>query len=397
MIDLTGYNRGERGWGLRNAVVVFPAHSVASNVAAAIARTADGVVAVRHDWHDEWDGVDGDRIRRTFTGYLSNPNVAAALVVGVRESDSWLVDEVRATGVTAGFVALSAHGGSAGTQVAGEGQLRELVDVARGCRRTPMPIGSLTVGLECGGSDGLSGITANPALGVASDLLFARGGATVLGEIAELLGAEHALARRAVNPEVSAQVFALIRDEEESIRRLGFDPRGSEPSPGNMRGGLTTIEEKSLGAAQKSGTAPVVSVVGYAEPVRARGLNIMDTPGHDVEQLVGIAAGGAQLMAFTTGRGTPTGTPIVPCLRITTNSTIFEASPGEYDIDAGTIVTGEETVAEVGQRIFDALLDVAAGRLTRTEERGNTDFAVSRTFGQVYRSTESGVSAGSTR
>ena len=237
----------------------------------------------------------------------------------------------------------------------------------------------LVLGLECGGSDALSGITANPALGVASDRLVAAGGTSVLAETPELIGAEDILARRAASPEVGRRVYDVILGFERAIEELGVDVRGAQPTPGNQAGGLTTIEEKSLGAAKKGGNAPVAGVVDYAERPAAPGLHIMDTPGQDIEQMVGMVAGGCQLVAFTTGRGTPTGSPIAPCLKISTNTATFERLDGDIDLDAGVILSGRESVRSMGERIYDALLRVAAGETTASERRGNREFAISRT------------------
>lgn len=382
MVKLAGYERGCRGWGIRNHVLVFPMHAAVCTVTEAIASTTD-TKFVRHDWHGDWESSDGGRVRDSFVGFVANPNVAAALVVGVTPNDAWLAEELQAKEMPVEFVALSQFKGTAGTVSAGADRVRSLQDSVRSATRVPMPVAALTMGLECGGSDGFSGISANPALGVASDALVAAGGGTILGETPELIGAEQALAARAVSQSVAAEVLSLIEGEEQAIRDMGFDPRGSEPSPGNMAGGLTTIEEKALGAARKSGSATVHGVVGYARPASSRGLVIMDTPGHDVEQLVGMVAGGAQLVAFTTGRGTPTGTPIAPCLRITSNTEVFASSPGEFDVDAGPIIAGNESVAEVGARILAAVFAVANGQPTASELRGNRDFAVSRRLEHV--------------
>jgi altronate dehydratase large subunit len=242
-----------------------------------------------------------------------------------------------------------------------------------------MPRAELVLGLECGGSDALSGITANPALGVASDLLVGDGGTSILAETPELIGAEEHLAARAATPEVARAVRETILGFERAIQELGVDVRGAQPSPGNQAGGLTTIEEKSLGAAKKGGDAPIVGVLDYGERPVSRGLHIMDTPGHDIEQMVGMVAGGCQIVAFTTGRGTPTGCPIAPCVKISSNTRVFERLRGDIDFDAGAILDGGGTVRSTGEQIYELLLRVAAGASTASERRGNREFAISRT------------------
>ena len=227
----------------------------------------------------------------------------------------------------------------------------------------PAPLEAICLALECGGSDALSGITANPALGIASDLLVAAGGTSILAETSELIGAEHLLARRAVTPEVGDAVLAMIERFERTAGAMGVDLRGGQPVPGNIAGGLTTLEEKSLGAAKKGGSAPIQSVLEYAEAPRSPGLHVMDTPGNDIEQMVGMVAAGCNIVAFTTGRGTPTGSPIAPCIKIATNSSLFERLTDDLDVNAGAALDEGEPHAEVGERIYETILATAAGRL----------------------------------
>jgi altronate dehydratase large subunit len=377
---LSGYRRANGTWGVRNHVLVMPARAAANVAADRIAQGQEGVVAVTYTQNvGTVPPDDAERIRRTLAGFCANPNVAAALIVGVTRVDRWLVEAVEALGRTAGFIAMADHHGTLATVEAGRPLAARLAAQAAALSREPMPVEELMLGLECGGSDALSGITANPALGVASDLLVAAGGTSVLAETPELIGAEHLLAARAMTPEVGRRVVATIQGFEAAIRELGVDVRNAQPSPGNQDGGLTTLEEKSLGAAKKGGDAPVAGVVEFAERPPGRGLYIMDTPGHDIEQMVGMVAGGCQVVAFTTGRGTPTGSPIAPCLKISTNSAIFERLAGDIDLNAGAILDGAETLQSMGGRIYAELLAVAGGKLTSSERRGNREFAISRT------------------
>ena len=378
MAELRGYKRPNGSWGVRNHLLVLPARAAASRAAEAIAEGHDGAVGVGHEWVGHRGDPDRELVLRTLTGFAANPNVAAVLLVGIDDEDSELAARIQARGQRVELVTMAAHRGTPGTIEAGRAALAPLFAEAAGARREPMPIAALAVGLECGGSDALSGITANPALGVASDSLVAAGATTMLSEIPELVGAENLLAARAVSPEVGERIVAVIHGFERQVEALGVDIRGAQPTPGNIEGGLTTIEEKSLGAAKKAGRAPVQGVLEFAEAPTVPGLYIMDTPGHDIEQMVGLVAGGCQIVAFTTGRGTPTGSPVAPCLKISTNTAIFERLEGDIDLDAGRVLDGSRTLAQIGDEIHAALLDAANGAPTCSEVRGNREFAIRR-------------------
>jgi len=377
--ELTGYRRANGTWGVRNHLLVLPARTAANRAAEAIADAVDGAVSVTHEWEGRPGDPDAELVARTLTGFAANPNVGAVLLVGIDAADRELAGAIVARGQTVHLLAMAEHGGTAGTVAAGIGIARRLAASIEGWEREPMPISALAVGLECGGSDALSGITANPALGIASDRLVAAGATTMLSEVPELVGAEEILAARAINDDVARRMVAVVHDFERSVEALGVDIRGAQPTPGNIDGGLTTIEEKSLGAAKKAGNAPLTGVVDFAAPPTIPGLYVMDTPGHDIEQMVGLVAGGCQIVAFTTGRGTPTGSAIAPCLKISTNTAIFERMAGDIDLDAGAILTGEETLQSMGDRIHDAILEAAAGAPTCSERRGNREFAIRRT------------------
>jgi altronate dehydratase large subunit len=381
------YERGARGWGTRNHVLVLPLVASASRLARAVARGA-GAAWVEHDYEPERgeDPQNRDRVARTFVGFAANPNVAAVLLIADSAEHSGVLDLVRAAGQRADLTVAADAGGLQAALDVGRARLAPLLAHAAQAARTPAPVAALMLGTECGGSDALSGITANPSLGVASDRLVDAGGTVILAETTELIGAEHLLARRAAAPSVAADLYRIIRRYEDVVRAHGEDIRGANPAPGNIAGGLTTIEEKSLGAAKKGGTRPIQEVVEYAVRPSRRGLVIMDTPGNDIEQMVGMAAGGAQVAVFTTGRGTPTGSAIVPVIKVASNSETAARMADNIDLNAGLILDGAETLATMGARIYDHVLAVAQGAPTKAERLGHREFAVSRfPFGALAR------------
>ena len=378
MSELAGYLRADGRWGFRNHVLVLPLHAAACAVAEQVAGRHSGAVAVTHDWTGRGSPLDVERVERVLLGFATHANVAATVLIGLDDEATPFAGKAERTADRIELVTLAASGGSAGAARVAEPLVERLVAAAARQSPRPAPVEALCLALECGGSDALSGITANPALGIASDLLVAAGGTSILAETSELIGAEHLLARRAVSPEVSGALFAMIDRFERTAGAMGVDLRGGQPVPGNIAGGLTTLEEKSLGAAKKGGSAPIQSVLEYAEAPRSAGLHVMDTPGNDIEQMVGMVAAGCNVVAFTTGRGTPTGSPIAPCVKIATNSSLYHRLTDDLDVNAGTALDEGEPLAEIGQRIYETILAAAAGRQTAAERHGNREFSISR-------------------
>jgi altronate dehydratase large subunit len=385
MNDMTvmGYRRADGSVGIRNHILILPSVVCANRVARGISQLVAGTTWVEHQHGCTQLGADAELTRRVLVAHGIHPNVFAVVVVGLgcetmRAQDVAADIRRQAPHKPVHLVIIQDEGGSLKAMAAGAGAAAEMVKAASCLERTPIEISEIILGTECGGSDACSGISANPALGVASDLLIEAGGAVILAETTELIGAEHLIAARAVSPEVSARCFDIIRRCEHSATAMGVDMRGGQPTPGNIEGGLTTIEEKSLGCVYKAGTKPLQDVIDYAMPVVKKGLILMDTPGQDIEQITGMVAGGCQIVVFTTGRGTCCGSPIAPTIKVATTTALFEKMRDNMDLNAGTIVTGEETVARVGKRIFDELLQVASGRLTRAEILGFNDFAIRR-------------------
>lgn len=333
----------------------------------------DGVVALTHD---SGCGLvpaseGGQVLRRTLRGYAAHPNVTGLLVLGLGcemlAVQGLLADLPASPDTLVEHMTIQDEGGVRATVRAGAAVVRRMLDELEGRRRETVPASELVLGLNCGGSDGYSGITANPALGRASDLLVAQGGTSVLAETPEVFGAEHLLTRRAVNEAVGRRLLDRI-DWWQGYMARGGGTLDNNPSPGNKAGGLTTILEKSLGAVAKGGTAELTAVYEYAEPVTDRGLTFMDTPGYDPVSVTGLVAGGATVVCFTTGRGSVLGTKPAPCVKIATNTEMYERMREDMDLDAGRIVTGTATIDEVGEEILDLVLAVASGRTTVSEE-----------------------------
>lgn len=333
----------------------------------------DGVVALTHDSGcglvPESEG--GQVLRRTLRGYASHPNVQGLLVLGLGcemlAVQGLLADLPASPDTLVEHLTIQDGGGIRATVRAGVGVVRAMLDDLEARRRETVPASALVLGLNCGGSDGYSGITANPALGRASDLLVAQGGTSVLAETPEVFGAEHLLTRRAVSEAVGRRLLDRIAWWQRYVEH-GGGTLDNNPSPGNKAGGLTTILEKSLGAVAKGGTAELTAVYEYAEPVVDRGLTFMDTPGYDPVSVTGIVAGGATVVVFTTGRGSVLGAKPAPCVKVATSTEMFERMREDMDLDAGRIVTGEATIDDVGEEILDLVLAVASGRPTVSED-----------------------------
>ena len=335
----------------------------------------DGVVALTHGsgCGMAGSGEGFEVLRRTLAGYAAHPNFAGIVVLGL----GCEVNQVRSLtedfgpDVTAPVVAMTIQG-SGGTRSTVEEATRavlEMAEQANDVHRVPVPASRLVLGLECGGSDGYSGITANPALGAAADLVVQQGGTVVLGETPEIYGAEHLLTRRATTPEVGKRLVERIRWWESYVSALGAS-LDNNPSPGNKEGGLTTILEKSLGAVAKAGSSPLTAVYEYAQHVGTPGFVFMDTPGYDPVSVTGMVAGGANVICFTTGRGSVFGSKPAPCLKLATNSAMYRRMEDDMDVNCGAILDGETTVATLGEEIFRKVLEVASGRPSKSEALG---------------------------
>ncbi|MHB1160938.1 MAG: UxaA family hydrolase [Chloroflexota bacterium] len=375
-----GYERPNGQVGVRNLVAVIPSVFCAAGVARRIASQVEGAVALDHAVGCSQVGFDLEITARTLKNLGRHPNVAAVLVVGLgceRLKAMEVAEDIAETGKPVEVSTIQDSGGSLKAVEAGSSIARKLVQEISTQRREQFGVEHLAIATECGGTDALSGIVANPAVGIASDLIVAHGGTVMISEITELLGTEHLLAARAIDQEVAAQIYKVIGLTEGVLNReTGSDRSGKRQaliSPGNVDGGVTTVVEKSLGGAKKAGSSPFVGVLKYGERYTRRGLHLMDTPGQDGESTTGMVASGCQIVLFTTGRGTPTGHPIAPVIKITGNSNSYRRLLDNIDVNAGVVVDGAKTLREMGEEIFQEVLAVASGKRTKAEVLGHDE------------------------
>jgi altronate dehydratase large subunit len=378
-----GYRRPDGRVGVRNHLLVVPTVICASVVAERVAAAVSPVgTALPHTAGCGQLGPDMHTTHDTLAAYCGHPNVGGVLVIALgceQVVAQHLADAAKKAGKPVQIVAIQSEGGTVKTEARATAIAREMVaDLAR-AEREACDVSSLILSVKCGGSDYTSGLASNPALGRVADRIVDLGGAAVLGEIAEIMGAEHLLAARAPEPGTARRLLRVINRVESEAMSLGLDIRGTQPSPGNIRGGLTTIEEKSLGATHKGGEhTPLNDVVGYAAPIAKKGLTVMDTPGLDVESVTGMVGGGAQVVVFTTGLGTPTGNPIAPVIKITGNARTAMSMADNIDLDVSGVLDDRETLDAAAARLFDEVLAVSGGKETATERLGFREFAIHR-------------------
>jgi len=381
-----GYRRKNGKVGTRNYIGIMTSVNCSATVASHIAKEVekrgllndypniDGVVALTQDngCVIDYRGVIFDTFKRTAWGYATNPNMGGVMMVGLgcegfqipRFKEAYKVEESE----TFRTMTIQETGGTRKTVEAGVKAVMEMLPKVNAVKRETCSASELVVALQCGGSDGYSGITANPALGAAVDMLVRHGGTGILSETPEIYGAEHLLTRRAANKEIGEKLVNIIKWWEDYARRNNME-LNNNPSPGNKLGGLTTILEKSLGAAAKGGTTTLQAVYNYADPVTAKGFVFMDTPGYDPVSATGQVAGGANLLCFTTGRGSAYGNKPCPSIKLATNTPMYNQMIEDMDINCGDVIEGV-SLAEKGQQIFDLMLKTASGQKTKSEQLG---------------------------
>ncbi|MBM7551600.1 UxaA family hydrolase [Thalassobacillus pellis] len=380
MKTFKGYRRANGNIGVRNHVIVINTAGELSSFTKKIAQLVPGVIPVIQQGGESQYEEDLKQTVRTLIGTAGHPNVSAALLLGIGENS--IANEVKEYLQEQNHHVEALHFNKS-TSIAtllkeGKDWLEKAVKKSKAEKRVTADVSELIVGLNCGGSDAWSGITANPAIGSFSDAIVNDGGTSVLAETTEAIGAEHILANQAINAEVGQEFLKIVNDYEARIRETGEDIRSANPSPGNMTGGLTTLEEKSLGCIKKGGSSPLREVIGYAESPTEKGFIFMDTPGYDVESVSGLTAGGAQIVLFSTGKGSPTGSPIAPVIKIGTNPQVYKMMQEHIDVDAGKIIEGLNTIDEIGEEIYQKLIETADGSITASEKHKNQEFAIWR-------------------
>lgn len=382
-----GYKRVDGRVGTRNYLGILTTVNCSGSVARFIAEAAeksgllgafpnvDGVVPITHNTGCGMagSGEGYQTLMRTLTGYARNPNFGGILILGLGCEVMQVAEVVRGHSMRGEdamrHLTIQQEGGTRKTIARGLEVLREVAQAANTVARSPQPVSEITIGLQCGGSDGYSGITANPALGHASDLLVQNGGTTILSETSEIYGAEHLLTRRAASREIGEKLIARVKWWEDYCARNGGE-MDNNPSPGNKRGGLTTILEKSLGAVAKGGTAPLTDVFKFGEIIDTHGFVFMDSPGFDPCSVTGQIASGANLIVFTTGRGSVSGYKPVPCLKLATNNEMYQRMAEDMDLNCGDIATGTASIEGKGRELFELIVAAASGQQTKSEELG---------------------------
>ena len=385
--EFLGYHRNDGTVGTRNYIGILTSVNCSGSVAKFIAEEAeksglinhyknvDGVVPIVHGSGCGManSGEGYEVLFRTLSGYARNPNFASILLIGLGCEVMQIADLVGKSRLQSEesfrYMAIQNEGGTSRSVERGISSLTELLEYADQSIRKPTSISKLTLGLQCGGSDSYSGLTANPALGVASDILVQNGGISILSETPEIYGAEHLLTRRALTEKIGKKLLARISWWEDYTARNGGE-MNNNPSPGNKRGGLTTILEKSLGAVAKSGISPLAGVFEYGEKINTQGFVYMDSPGYDPCSVTGQIASGANIIVFTTGRGSVSGYKPSPCIKLSTNSSMYRRMSGDIDLDCGDIIDGGVTVEEKGKQIFEQIVRVASGHRTKSEKLG---------------------------
>lgn len=386
-MEFWGYRRPDAKVGVRNKILILPASICATDTARIVASQVEGAVTFHNQNGCSQVPSDMKLTLDTIAGMAANPNVYGTVVIslGCEGCQMDLVAEEieKRTNKPLERFVIQENGGTIATVERATRAAKKMAQDASLLQREKFPISELIVGTECGGSDQTSGLASNPLIGEACDRLVDMGATAVLSETTEFIGAEHILARRGRTPEVSRRIYDIVHRFENSLKLVGEDVRDGNPSPGNMEGGLTTLEEKSLGCIHKGGHRPVEAVYEYSEIIDKKGLVIMDTPGNDPSSVAAMVAGGAQVVLFSTGRGTPTGNPVAPIIKLTANPQTYAGMSDNIDVDASMLLTNPDRMPELADALVEEVAATASGKLTKSEALGYTEMAIARVCNYV--------------
>ncbi len=386
MNTFMGYERPDGSIGIRNHVAILPSVACVNGVAGMISRAVPEAISLCHGHGCGRGGEEAKRHARTLANIARNPNIAAVLILGLGceiIKGDMLAERVAQCGKPVEFIQVQKEGGSLKAAKKGIEIVRRFIEAARKCEAEPFPLNRLTIGLECGGSDSFSGITANPGVGCATDWIVDQGGTAILTETTEMIGTGHILSQRACSPAVAEAVTNMVGQVEKKTFEMLGPHAHTVISPGNMDGGMTSIQEKSLGCITKGGTRPINGVVGYGERPDKKGLILMDGPGYDMESLTGLAAAGAQVMIFTTGRGTPAGFPVIPVIKVASNSGLYHNMIDDMDLNGGAVLEGK-SIQEFGADVVDMIRKVLNGEQTKAEKTQIDPNIYLRTTGRSF-------------
>jgi altronate dehydratase large subunit len=379
-MKINAYKRPDGKYGIRNKVLILPTVGCSNETARLIAQQVNGTVSIINRKGCGQIGTGIEIMRRTLVGLSVNPNIYGTIIVGLGCETTQpykLYEEIKKiSNKPIEVITIQEEGGTLKAIAKGVKLARKMVEDMSRLQREEVDISNITLATNCGGSDATSGLSANPALGYCSDVLIKEGCTVLLGETTELIGTEHILANRAKDEKVKNNILNIVKGLENEFIKLGVDIRGANPSPGNMKGGLSTLEEKALGGISKGGSSCINEVVRYGEIPENNGLIIMDTPGYDIESVTGMVAGGAQICVFTTGRGTPIGNPLMPVIKITGNKQTFENMFDNMDLDMSYVISGEKSIDECGEIILQEIVDVCNGKYTKAESYGFGELAI---------------------
>ena len=379
-MEFYGYRRKEGRPGIRNHILILPACACGSESCRIVASQVRGAVNIVFNTGCSDVAANTEMSQKVLTGFALNPNVYGVVIIGLgceTVPHAKLREKIQAkcSKPVVSF-GIQEEGGTLKTIEKAVRAAREMAAEAGMQQKEKFPISELLLGIECGGSDATSGIASNPAVGNLSDRLVDLGASAMMSESIEWIGGEHVLARRGATPEIHDQIIRVCEDYEKHLLSAGQDCRAGQPTPGNKAGGLSTIDEKSLGCIRKGGTRPIVEVLEQAQPPTKRGAIVMDTAGYDISSVTSMAAAGCQIIIFTSGRGTPTGNAIVPVLKVTANEHTYSWMEDNMDVDLSGIIRGEQTIEASGGMLLEKLHDIANGKLTKAEAYGFSDIAV---------------------